>query len=546
MKNLSNYNEFSLKESILYLSPNLKNKLKKIDNPISNDILGVEGVDIKDDVTFLDFENDGYFSFSKMKNIKKVASNMDETEITENPMVSIADQYYKSGSEIWKKSRNPIKVGRLINLLFPNKYKPNDIEVFTNQYKSIGEFEEESIIVVDGEDIKYWYDQDNYYINPNTGKVEGTLANSCMRYKNCQRYFEIYIKNPEVCKLVCVIDNNENKLKARALLWKTNQSEKWLLDRIYYVSDEYSTILQNYAVDNNYDYKGKTRGYKSVSVKDISYEYYPYMDTFLRYDNNGLLDNSEDKEDGYYKLQSTGGEYEEMNRRVWSEYEDEYIEDDEVVWSEHLNSYLSRNRSVFLISSRDSDWYPTDSDDIVHTYNGYMHIDDACWSDYEDDYINVGDAVRMISDIYINGNCPQDYGQSYVSDSNSDFIAFHKIVNSQYFIDHKKNWDDYDGVCNDLVTRNSQYKYIIKMFAIPVYGTIDYTTEFLSEIDSLVLNVNIDKSESRIIDVVTYHNNLGEQKVEQLLEIYNSLEDNGQITDEQIKRRNQLVDFEIK
>jgi hypothetical protein len=545
MKNLSNYNEFSLKESILYLSPNLKNKLKKIDNPISNDILGVEGVDIKDDVTFLDFENDGYFSFSKMKNIKKVASNMDETEITENPMVSLSDQYYKLGSEIWKKSRNPIKVGRLINLLFPNKYKPNDIEVFTNQYKAIGEFKEESIIVVDGEDIKYWYDQDNYCTNPNTGKVEGSLANSCMRHKRCQRYFEIYIKNPEVCKLVCVIDNNENKLKARALLWKTNQSEKWLLDRIYYVSDEYSTILQNYAVDNNYDYVGKTRGYKSVSIKDISYEYYPYMDTFLRYDYNYCkLDNSEDNEDGYYRLQSTGGDYVEMNRGVWSEYEEEYIEDDEAVYSEHLTSYLYGNRSVYIERGRHSDWYPADSDNIVRTFNSYIHIEDATWSEYEGEYIHQDIAVRMISDIYINGNCPQDY-ECYVSDSNSDFIAFHKIVNSDYFIDYKENWDDYDGVCDDLVTRNSQYKYIIKMFAIPVYRTIDYSTEFLSEIDSLVLNVNIDKSESRIIDVVTYHNNLGEEILEEISNLLQAIPDET-ITNEQIKRRNLLIDFEIK
>ena len=64
--------ESFINESMVYFSPNFRKQIKKIDSPISQALIDLEGVDIKDDISFIDFDSTpGMFTFKTMKNFKK-------------------------------------------------------------------------------------------------------------------------------------------------------------------------------------------------------------------------------------------------------------------------------------------------------------------------------------------------------------------------------------------------------------------------------------------------------------------------------------------
>ena len=64
----------SILESLVYYSPKFRDIIKKIDSPISKELLNSEGDHILPDITFIDIDDDGTVTFSTMNNsIKKVS-----------------------------------------------------------------------------------------------------------------------------------------------------------------------------------------------------------------------------------------------------------------------------------------------------------------------------------------------------------------------------------------------------------------------------------------------------------------------------------------
>ena len=56
----------------------------------------------------------------------------------------------------------------------------------------------------------------------------------CLIRIRCQKYLDIYVMNPEVCRLLILKDEeNEDKIRARALVWKLDD-DSFFMDRIYY------------------------------------------------------------------------------------------------------------------------------------------------------------------------------------------------------------------------------------------------------------------------------------------------------------------------
>jgi hypothetical protein len=249
--------------------------------------------------------------------------------------------------DLGTKSRNDVKLGRLINALLPGKYTPKDIEEFTNKFKASlskqGEYFEE----VSGEDINYWYQSKNYK------EMSGNLGNSCMAHK--VGLFDIYIDNPDVCKLLILVE--DDKLVGRALVWKlesisTNKKEtaqNWFMDRQYTIKDSDSEKFKDSAREKGWYYKTynnhhsldsvivdgeEKRAEMKVLVKSINYKKYPYMDTFKRFDpNDGTLYNDDDMDadyEGQYILNDTSGGYESIQSGVYSEWYDRRIPED--VW----------------------------------------------------------------------------------------------------------------------------------------------------------------------------------------------------------------------
>jgi hypothetical protein len=225
------------------------------------------------------------------------------------------------------KGRQDINVGRAMRALLTTaniQFTTKELEEFVNEFKSKvdlfgGKFA--NFDLVKGEDIRYWYNEENYL------KLSGTLGSSCMRYESCQDYLDIYVMNPTVCNLLILKEGD--KLIGRALVWTLINGKKFM-DRIYYINDsdinlfrEYAKMNQIYAkyyngssADNYvYDFDGnETKLDIKVQVGHKSYDYYPYMDT-LKYFNtyNGILSTIDDGSD-IYTLEDTEGGYSHCDR----------------------------------------------------------------------------------------------------------------------------------------------------------------------------------------------------------------------------------------
>jgi len=178
------------------------------------------------------------------------------------------------------KFRKSIKIGRLLlnhSVLDLNQY-PKSIEIATNIYKHIIQSitNDSKLKIVSGEDIRHWYLENNY------DKGNGTLSKSCMRYQSSQELFDIYVYNPNVCKLLIKINPSNNKLQGRALLWKTNKGI--FMDRIYTIQDHHLYDFIGHATKNNWLSRSNINiPNMEVKLKSIYYgdcDENPYMDTF--------------------------------------------------------------------------------------------------------------------------------------------------------------------------------------------------------------------------------------------------------------------------
>jgi len=178
----------------------------------------------------------------------------------------------------------------------------------------------------------------------NYNNISGTLGHSCM---NDKKFFDIYTKNPDICKLLIL--KIDGKISARALLWKldsikidgdrlvkfTESKPEFFLDRVYAIKDYQITKLRDYAHKEGWAMGESNQGLSndimwknfryypvimSVKVKKLDYGDYPYLDTFRRYDHTtGHLWNDDYHSKGGHILSGTQGNYEKSisKRRIY-------------------------------------------------------------------------------------------------------------------------------------------------------------------------------------------------------------------------------------
>jgi hypothetical protein len=556
---ISKYNEFILEslieginESIVYYSPNLRGILRRIKSEIAQDLLDLEEKEIKDDITFIDVDNkEGFINFTTDKNAKKnleikyPAENWSHIhDILTNPNKSFSDALYTTNNHIWTNSRNPLRIGRLIGKVFPGKYTPQQIEEFTNKFKATREKTGERFELVKGDEIAYWYDSKKYFDNC------GTLGNSCMKAKS-EGVFEIYTKNPEVCQMLCLFDENNNgetKLKARAIVWKVSrkleytgrkESElefEFFMDRQYTIDDSLVEKMRNYATEKGWSFKTKNNSQScenitfngsefniklEIQLKQVEgtyrYKLYPYMDTFKRYNPfNGVLHNDEDRDDHneQYILEDTAGGFDEISTSstVYSEYYDCDVDEDESVYSDKLGDYLPRDRAVYIPigSTQCRGWYPEDYDDIVYDEydDQYIHVDDAVYSDSYGYYILSDNAISIVNKIEDDGDCNNnDY---YVhEDDTSEYVNYYTLKDLVWFknIQTKGSyWENHSGVEKSLLVKNWDYEWIPLKFRIEVYKLISPIgeLEYMTIMDANLLDLEIDTTDNRNTDSWTY------------------------------------------
>jgi hypothetical protein len=196
--------------------------------------------------------------------------------------------------------KGSVRVGRFINSILDIAFKEkrdidgynksdftaSDIEQFVNAYTSKVQFRKnvfEYFEIVSGEDIRHWYLEDNYV------NMSGQLGASCMRYKQCQDYLNIYVQNPEVCQLVIFKNEDKTKIFGRALLWIDVDGKKWI-DRVYTSKDSYTNLFIEWSTKNKYNNVYNVNEKVQVEIKNIDYGYYPYMDslTHFKYDDSKI------------------------------------------------------------------------------------------------------------------------------------------------------------------------------------------------------------------------------------------------------------------
>lgn len=522
------YSEFLLEqqlqlisESIVYISPKLREVLKSVHHPIAKSLLSSQEKEIKDDITFLDYtEQEGFVTFKTMKSMLKqiddstlddgIKKILKEVEVNEPRSRLYADHLALLQSDIYKKSRNPIKLGRLINAVLPGEFDSTEIGKFSDKFKSYQKGELTEIKVVEGEEIAHWYKEKNYLTK------DGTLGGSCMRSVSSS-FFDIYVDNPEVCKLVIVLqedEQGEKKLSGRALLWKPSDiingkaiEFEWFMDRQYGISESEIEMLRKWATEKGYAYKTKNShsSYEAITLGDTNFncqievelkkyatEYFPYMDTFKRFDPDSyiLYNDADDSHrySGCYILNSTSGGYEEVgSNTVYSSWEDEYIDEDSAVYSEPLGTYLIQSNSVYVNRGTRSNfgWYPETLDNIVANClgGGHLYIDDAVYSEWYDGWFLAEASIDVVDYVGKDGNCSEE--PCYVHEDDDDY-SHESNYDGKFWYSHllkKKgfNWRYHNGIIKSLLVKDWKKKWILKDFQIKVYNVIgeNFEMEYL-------------------------------------------------------------------
>lgn len=325
---------------ILYFSPRFKEQLLSMsDNSLARQILDKEGSNINGNITLIDVNkyDDNYLTFMPINHAQKMINNYhpgaSDSDITTSFNLETNNALWRNRDNshvapVYSEGRNSIKIGKFVNKILDNKCKDTDIEKFVNLFKSSSPYNRELFELVDGKDIEYWYDINNYIYK------QGSLGSSCMADK--KGFFDLYTNNKETCKLVTL--KLGDKLVARALLWKIEKiyskeekskgkiKSEWFLDRVYSTEDYQIEKVRQWAIKKGYViryynsfsstdvvlYNGSkyTNTKIKIKVKPTEYNKYPYLDTFTRYDSKkGILYNDEDRDLGGYILRSTSGEY---------------------------------------------------------------------------------------------------------------------------------------------------------------------------------------------------------------------------------------------
>jgi hypothetical protein len=312
-----------------------------------------------------------------------------------------------------RKNRQTGKPARIFQKLLKTEFKTRDWEIFSNLFKAelcqCANFQ-----LVEGEDIRYWYYDEHYYL------CDGTLGNSCMRYSHTQPFFDVYVENAKM-----LITTKNGLLTGRAIVWEIDGIT--ILDRIYTCFDYLENCFIDYAKERGWWIRENNSllstgdeqtwltpedNYESVHYKVFhitlksKYCYFPYMDSFRYYDGDKTLSTGPEYN---YALDSTDGEIRGEEYTCDNCGSTFFGYDDEVPDGLHYSNY--------------SDAY---------------YCDDCCWySDGLDDYIPNSDPSIIVHGKWNSALYPQSYLDDNLvttpnGEESSDNIV--KIDNKYYFV----------------------------------------------------------------------------------------------------------------
>jgi hypothetical protein len=279
--NIDKYNISNPDLFPLILSKRFVKILKNIDDNVSNELIKLAANEEIFKESFIDrTDKEDTVTFLSSSNVNKM----------------IQDKVGDVENECWSSNqRIEIKIGRLIFRLLGEKVQPQEIESFVNEYKSILKAKKlhRNFKLVSGDDIRKWYNQENY------AEGGGNLKDSCMRHRFCQIFFDLYAHNPDKVRMLILLDEDRQKILGRSLIWNLDRpSGRVFMDRVYFSNDFILNMFINYAIKHNWFYKLESMDnilqvvHNSkivkltmvVKVRKEEHEYYPFIDNLGFYD----------------------------------------------------------------------------------------------------------------------------------------------------------------------------------------------------------------------------------------------------------------------
>lgn len=374
---------------------------------------------------------------------------------------------------IWTSKRCNMKIGKFLMSIIGDRFqlnchrgstklKPNDIESFVNKFKIEFSFDEyaKNFQIVEGDDIMYWYNENNYSEYATTST---TLGNSCMRYDRYMKFIKMYSDNPEKIKMLIYKDDN-NKLLGRAIIWYLDEPNRIFMDRIYSTEDKIIDLYKKYASLNGWLYKSyQTYGYEhdlvdtsilphktikesiSVKLKDDFYRFIPYIDTLQVLDKEtNILSNKGEYigkskyihcvgYNGYSVIDrdamDNNREYRENDSvdvglieddMVFSNYHDRDISRYDARWCDFGNDWVRSDTAIYVFNSGQRYAVPGNSDIIYSEYSSkWFSRDRVVYSDYHRSYIYQDSAIKV-----------------WLDKDRNNYALYHKNEYSSYFEYH--------------------------------------------------------------------------------------------------------------
>jgi hypothetical protein len=399
-------------------------------------------------------------------------------QLPEDYLFKIGRMRNNTNNPVWTQQRTELQIGRFVNKVLQKttdaliKITQNDINAFVDNFKAYRDFQtskKDKFEVVQGEEIRKWYDEDTYE------NAAYHLNNSCMRYDRCQKYLDIYTENTNQVSMVIMKGLDPNKIIGRALIWKLDNGNTYL-DRPYANNDEDVNLFKQWGRNKGYVVYGDTYEHKEVTLDKSDFRFYPYMDTF-KYLNRGknlLSTYSGEFDDGnedWIRLESTGGDFEEAHQGIYSEYYGEYIDEDSAVFAEDIQSYIHSDDAYYL---EYKDIYVSNESSVVYSEYGsnYYLEEDALHSDYLEDWIYSEEAIE----VYINQE-----DQTWVPDN---FMT--RGLADEYFIENKNR------ICLSACVFKSPFanEYLFRTGTVLVYKLEDGTLVTEEEADEQDYDIN--------------------------------------------------------
>lgn len=252
----------------------------------------------------------------------------------------LSDDY----SRLWKEQRARFKVGKIAKSILTTigiNFTETEIANFSSKFKSAWLSYNDAFSrfdLVEGDKIALWYSYKRY------SEQRSTLGSSCMKEKS-SNYFDIYSKNPDVCKLLILYDQTgrmvndkfvSDFIMGRAIVWILDDGRTFV-DRIYYIDEKVCELFKDYIARMGWfrkDYQDSdpefrlvdSHGSTSVEASEIKVKVknpktvycskYPYIDTIYFIDReNGILSNYKIKNNSSDVIlcRSTSGFYDQYS-----------------------------------------------------------------------------------------------------------------------------------------------------------------------------------------------------------------------------------------